>query len=65
MTVGSGNELVAAGQKLAAAAGFLSDTDGWSAKALKGLEDTIAGGSQEFSEPQPHPVPQGPPNYPT
>jgi hypothetical protein len=63
VTTGTGNELVIAGQKLAAAAGYLHDSDGWSEKALKGVEKEIAGGSTDFSEPTPEPP--GPPNYPT
>ena len=63
VTTGTGNELVVAGQKLAAAAGYLHDSDGWSEKALKGVEKEIPGGSTDFSEPTPE-LP-GPPNYPT
>jgi hypothetical protein len=63
VTTGTGNELVVAGQKLAIAAGYLEDSDGWSEKALKDVQKEIAGGSTEFSEPTPE-LP-GPPNYPT
>ncbi len=63
VTTGTGNELVIAGQKLAAAAGYLHDSDEWSKKALKDVEKEIAGGSTDFSEPAPE-LP-GPPNYPT
>ena len=61
VTSGTANELVTP-VRTGDRAGYLEDTDGWSAQALKDLEKIVAGGSQEFSEPPPA---AGPPNYPT
>jgi hypothetical protein len=53
VTTGSGKELVEAGRLLAVGAGFVEDTDGTTATALKGVEDDLARGSDEWSNEPP------------
>jgi hypothetical protein len=53
VTTGSGKELVQAGKLLAVGAGFIEDTDNDSGKALKGVQDDIDRGSNEWDNKPP------------
>jgi hypothetical protein len=60
VTTGSGKELVEAGRLLAVGAGFVEDTDGDTATALKGVQDDLDRGSDEWTnEPPEYPYGYG------
>ena len=60
VTTGSGKELVEAGRLLAVGAGFVQDTDGDVQEALKGVQDDLNRGSDEWvNEPPEYPYGYG------
>ena len=70
VTTGSAKELVEAGALLAQGAGFLKDADGYTQKALHGVEDDINRGKDGWDNskvgvPDPPPkIPRGPGGHP-
>ena len=59
LVLGSADEIVAAGDKLAAGAGFLEDTDGLATQALGDLADDVAGAGLDYAPPGPRTAPDG------
>ena len=53
VTTGSGKELVEAGRLLAVGAGFVEDTDGATQEMLKGVQDDLDRGSDEWDNEPP------------